>query len=174
MTSRKLSNVFRGGMLIFCALALSLSASSAGWANSKINTPARVTTVKRNPSEVKRTLLQIVDRKGKLNPKLAKALSAACNCCAAAFQEGGFSFRSCFKNCLTSNGVSMMTAGACAGGCFTNPYGCIVCAGIAEYILLGCIQYCAWYRVFNIMKLPRVFHQHVFHQLVVYPKCCLN
>jgi hypothetical protein len=39
-----------------------------------------------------------------------------------------------------------MAAAACAAVCSTNLLGCAVCAGVGEWIIAGCAQYCVWSR----------------------------
>lgn len=150
MTCRKPTNFVKPTLLILYAVVLSLSASSAARANSGTNASAKVATSKRNSSEVKRTLLPIIDRKGKINPKLAKALSA-CGCSVEAQEQGGFgSFKACLWNCLQGAGISAATLTACAVVCSGgNLVGCAICLGVHEWVVLGCGQYCAWRRVFN-------------------------
>lgn len=150
MISGKLSNVFKGAMLIFCAVVLSLSASSVTRAKSRINAPAKVSTMKGNPNEVRRTLLQIINRKGRLNPKVAKSLSAACGCAAAQDQGGFGSFKSCLWSCIQNSGMSAITLATCGAICSSgNLVGCAICAGTQEWIVMYCGQVCAWRRVFN-------------------------
>ena len=75
--------------------------------------------------------------------KVIKAAAKSCECsCASANTTLGWS--SCFTSCLQSNGVSTASAAACAAACAANPVGCAICAGIHEWIVLGCAQYCVW------------------------------
>lgn len=145
MTCGRLTKLVKPVMLMLFALAFSLSASRATSANSKTTAPGEAATIERNAKEVKRSLPHIIDRTRKINPKLAKALSA-CNCAAPA---AGAGFGTCLKNCLINAGVNPYSAAGCAALCSRNPLGCAICAGVGEWILAYCVQYCAWYPVFN-------------------------
>ena len=146
MTCGKLMKLVKPAMLMLFALAFSLSASRATSANSRTTAPGQAATIEHNAKEVKKALLRIIDRRGKINPKLAKALSA-CNCAAAPAAAAGFG--ACLKNCLINAGVNPYSAAGCAALCSRNPLGCAICAGVGEWILAYCVQYCAWYPVFN-------------------------
>lgn len=148
MNSRRLTNILKGALVISCAVVFSLSASSVARANTRTKAPANASTMKRNSREGKRSLPVINDRNLNVNPKLLKALAKSCGCTLAADSLGGSGFKSCFKSCLQDNGINTMAAAACAATCAANPVGCVVCAGVAEWIVLGCAQYCVWRQVF--------------------------
>jgi hypothetical protein len=150
MNSRRLTNIVKGAVVISCVVVFSFSASSVARANTRVKAPARASTMKRNPSEIKRTLLRIIDRKGKINPKLVKALSA-CGCSVEPQEQGGFGgFKACVWSCLESSGLSVASLTACAIVCSGgNWVGCAICLGVHEWVVLACTQYCAWRRVFN-------------------------
>lgn len=150
MNSRRLTNIVKGAVVISCVVVFSFSASSVARANSRSNAPAKATTTKRNAREVKQVLVQVIARKEKISPKLAKALSA-CGCMNAA-QEGGAigGFKACVWNCLQEAGISAASLTACAVVCSSgNWVGCAICVGVSEWVVLGCAQYCAWRRVFS-------------------------
>ena len=147
MTCRKLTSLVKPAILIFCAVAFSLSASRAATANSLTNAPAKAVAIEHDANAVNRTLLRIIIRKAKTNPKFAKSLLAGCNCAAAANAAVGFG--DCIKSCLADSGVSWGTLASCGAVCTGSLIGCAVCAGISEWIVLACAQYCAWRRVFN-------------------------
>jgi hypothetical protein len=147
MTCRKLTSLVKPAMLIFCAVALSLSASRAANANSITRAPGKAASIERNTRESKRALLRIINRAAKTNPKFAKSLAAACSCAVAPNASMGFT--TCMKQCLENAGVNAMSAAACAASCAANPIGCAICAGVAEWIVMYCGQYCVWRQVFN-------------------------
>jgi hypothetical protein len=148
MTCRKLTSLVKPAILVFCAVAFSLSASRATTANSRINAPAKTATIEHNANAVKRTLLRIISRKAKTNPKFAKSLSAACSCAMAPNAAVGFG--ECINSCLADAGVSWVTLATCGAICSSgNLVGCAICAGVQEWVVLACAQYCAWRRVFN-------------------------
>ena len=110
MNSRKLTNIVKGALADLLVLWFSLFGVQRGTGEyTKLMTPAKATTVKRNPSEVKRTLLQIIDRKGKINPKLAKSAGSSCGCSTAAPQgfRGFGGFKACFAAAWKDKGVSI-------------------------------------------------------------------
>ena len=80
------------------------------------------------------------------NVKLAR-LASRCACNAP--DEELDAFGSCFKNCLRAYGVSLASIGACGAACTGNLVGCAVCAGVQEWVVLGCAQYCVWRNVFS-------------------------
>jgi hypothetical protein len=79
--------------------------------------------------------------------RLVKAAIKRCGC-ASPVQDTEFS-RGCISGCLRSHGVSTQTAAACAATCAVNLVGCAICAGVGEWIALGCLQYCVWRDVFS-------------------------
>jgi len=148
MTCKKTTNLAKPVLLILCALAFPLSASRAA-ANSKNETAAKVTTIVVNRKEMKATLLRIISRKARTNPKFAKALSATCGC--ALVQDDEDAFGSCLKNCIAGWGVnygSLLACGATCGAASTgNPIFialCAGCLGTAEWIVAGCALSCVW------------------------------
>lgn len=150
MNSRKLMNIVKGAVVISCVVIFSFSASSVTRANSRTNAPAKLASVKRNPSEVKRNVLKTIDVKGKINPKLLKALSA-CGCSLEPQEQGGLGgFKACVWSCIEGTGISVASLTACAIVCSGgNWVGCAICLGVHEWVVLACTQYCAWRRVFN-------------------------
>ena len=74
--------------------------------------------------------------------KVIKAAAKSCSCACPTDDLG--SLTSCFEGCLKDWGVSATSAAACASACAANLVGCAVCAGIHEWIVLGCAQYCVW------------------------------
>ena len=78
--------------------------------------------------------------------KIIKAAAKSCSCaCPSATLD---SWGDCFGSCLERNGVSTVSAAACVALCTRNPLGCAVCAGVQQWILMGCAQYCVWRNVF--------------------------
>jgi hypothetical protein len=84
--------------------------------------------------------------------KLVKAAIKRCGC-ASPVQDTGYS-SGCWSGCLRSHGVSTATAAACAGTCAVNLVGCAVCAGVGEWVALGCLQYCVWRDLFTLVDGP--------------------
>lgn len=84
-------------------------------------------------------------------PSSRKArLARLASCCACIGPDEELdAFGGCFKNCLRAYGVSMTSVGACGAACTGNLVGCAVCAGVQEWIVLGCGQYCVWRNVFS-------------------------
>lgn len=80
--------------------------------------------------------------------ELEKLVKSAARCGCNSATTGLGSWTSCFTGCLQSSGVSPASAAACAAVCAANPVGCAICAGIHEWIVLGCAQYCVWREVF--------------------------
>lgn len=79
--------------------------------------------------------------------RVIKAALKTCSCaCPTATLD---SWGSCFRGCLEGNGVSTASAAACAAACAANPVGCAICAGIHQWIVMGCAQYCVWRNVFG-------------------------
>ena len=84
--------------------------------------------------------------------KLIKLASKRCGC-ASPVQDTEYS-RGCWSGCLRSHGVSTQTAAACAATCAVNLVGCAICAGVGEWVALGCLQYCVWRDVFSLVDGP--------------------
>lgn len=78
--------------------------------------------------------------------KIVKAALKRCGCAspAATLDTWG----ECFGGCLERHGVSTVSAAGCVALCTRNPVGCAVCAGIQQWIVMGCAQYCVWRNVF--------------------------
>ena len=76
--------------------------------------------------------------------EIQRVIKAAVKACSCACPTANLSWSSCFEGCLKSWGVSATSAAACAAACANNPVGCAICAGIHEWIVLGCAQYCVW------------------------------
>ncbi len=143
---KRLSRFAKPVLLCLCAVGLSVSVTAAAAANprNKLPTPASVSTNStgnENASDVGRSPSSI-SRKIRLGAKLAE-LSRTCGCNSASAQE---SFAGCFSSCLRANGVNPMSAAACAAACASNLLGCAVCAGVGEWIIAACVQYCVWSR----------------------------
>ena len=83
--------------------------------------------------------------------KLIKAASKRCGCASPA-QDTEISM-SCFKSCVARY-VGWPTVLGCAIACGGNPVGCAICVGVHEWVVLGCIQYCAWLPVFSAVDGP--------------------
>lgn len=83
--------------------------------------------------------------------KLVKSAVRRCGCTAAA-QDTEFS-SGCVKNCVAKY-VGWGTVLACGTACSGNAVGCAVCVGVHEWVVLGCIQYCAWLPVFSAVDGP--------------------
>lgn len=81
--------------------------------------------------------------------KNAQFAKLATRCVCAVPDDDLEAFGNCFKSCLKSWGVSAATAAACGATCMGNQVGCAVCAGVQEWIVLGCAQYCVWRNVFS-------------------------
>lgn len=148
MNSTRLTNIVKGAVVISFVAVFSLSAASMTRANSRGNALTKMASVKRNPREVKRNVLKAINVKGKINPKLLKALSA----CGCSLEElGGLGgFKTCVWSCLEGSGLSVASLTACAIVCSGgNWVGCAICLGVHEWVVLACTQYCAWRRVFN-------------------------
>lgn len=80
---------------------------------------------------------------------LQRVIKAALKRCSCACPTPALaSWGSCFRSCLENNGVSTASAAACAAACAANPVGCAICAGIHQWIVMGCAQYCVWRNVF--------------------------
>ena len=150
MNSRRLTNIVKGAVVISCVVVFSLSAASMTRANSRINATTKVASAKGNPNEVKRNVLKTFNVKGKINPKLLKALSA-CGCSLEPQELGAVGgFKACVWSCLEGSGISVASLTACAIVCSGgNWVGCAICLGVHEWVVLACTQYCAWRRVFN-------------------------
>ena len=88
--------------------------------------------------------------------KLIKAASKRCGCASPA-QDTEFS-RSCFTSCVARY-VGWPTVLGCAVACGGNPVGCAVCVGVHEWVVLGCVQYCAWRNVFSLVDAPVASHR---------------
>jgi len=73
--------------------------------------------------------------------RLATLPLRRCGCAEAPVQELS---GSCVMSCLRSNGVSTVSVASCGAVCSVNLVGCAICAGVSEWVVLGCIQYCAW------------------------------
>jgi hypothetical protein len=95
----------------------------------------------------KRLGLQVNAISSSRNAKLAR-LASRCVCNAPDESELD-AYGGCFRNCLKAYGVSLTSIGACGAACTGNLVGCAVCAGVQEWIILGCGQYCAWRNVFS-------------------------
>jgi hypothetical protein len=150
MTRIKVTSLVKVSLLVLCAVALSLAAFHPASAKSRIDTAARgyaalqISTGKAiNVNATKRAALRIILREAKINPKLAKALATKCGCTAAAQQTGAFG--SCFKSCLQRHGISAATIASCGAICSVNLVGCAICAGVSEWVIMGCAQYCVWW-----------------------------
>ena len=146
MISGKTCNLMKPALLM-AAMLLCLSASSTSAAESPLSTSAKTSRIVidarnfTNAKQVKRYLLRIIsgkDKKGKFG-----AVLSVCRCAPDELDSTG----SCFKNCLTSNGVNPMSAAGCAATCSINLIGCAICAGVSEWVVLGCAQYCVWRNV---------------------------
>lgn len=83
--------------------------------------------------------------------KLVKSAVKKCECACPA-QETEFSM-SCFKSCLARY-VGWPTVLSCGVACTGNLIGCAVCVGVQEWVVLGCLQYCAWRNVFSFAESP--------------------
>lgn len=80
--------------------------------------------------------------------KVIKAAIKRCGCASPAATLD--SWGECFRGCLEGNGVSTASAAACAAACAANPVGCAICAGIHQWIVMGCAQYCVWRNVVGL------------------------
>ena len=74
--------------------------------------------------------------------KLIKAAVKRCGCTSTTADQGAWT--DCFTTCLEGKGVSAVSAAACAAACANNLVGCAICAGIHQWIVMGCAQYCVW------------------------------
>ena len=83
---------------------------------------------------------------------LAKVINAAVKKCSCASPTAAIGWGSCFRDCLESYGVSPASAAACAAACTANPVGCAICAGIHQWIVMGCAQYCVWRNVVGLQE----------------------
>jgi hypothetical protein len=83
--------------------------------------------------------------------KLIKLASKRCGC-SSPTQDTEFSM-SCVKGCVARY-VGWQTVLACGVACSGNLAGCAVCVGVHEWVVLGCIQYCAWRNVFSAVDGP--------------------
>lgn len=148
MTSSKVRNLLKPALLTLCAVAFSLSAFHSTSAKTRTKTASNTATTVRNagPNAMNareaRRLLRIISRKAKLSPKLAKAMVTACGCNVAPQEMEAFG--SCFRGCLRDYGVSLAQLAACGAVCTVNLYGCAVCVGVSEWVVLGCVQWCVW------------------------------
>jgi hypothetical protein len=79
-------------------------------------------------------------------PRIIKAAVKRCGCASPAATLD--SWGECFGGCLERHGVSTVSAAGCVALCTRNPVGCAVCAGIQQWIVMGCAQYCVWRDVF--------------------------
>jgi hypothetical protein len=75
--------------------------------------------------------------------RLANLPSKGCGC-AAPYQDQDLAGNGCFVQCLKANGVSSASLASCGAVCSVNLIGCAICAGVSEWIILGCVQYCVW------------------------------
>jgi len=75
--------------------------------------------------------------------RLANLRLKGCGCASTLVQDLG---ESCFPDCLKSNGVNPISAASCGAVCSVNLVGCAICAGVGEWVVLGCAQYCVWRR----------------------------
>lgn len=80
--------------------------------------------------------------------KIIKAAVKRCGCASPAATL--YSFGECFGGCLERHGVSTVSAAACVALCTRNPLGCAVCAGVQQWIVMGCAQYCVWRPWFSL------------------------
>lgn len=151
MTCSQEKSLAKACLLILGAVVLSLTSLDATMAHPRTSSGVKVAATNqhfaravRNNNAAKRAWLRIV-REVKTNPKFSKLISRGCNC--APDLTGGFG--ACLKNCLVQANVNPTTALSCAVICTSNYVGCAVCAGVQEWILAACVQYCAWYPVFN-------------------------
>ena len=83
--------------------------------------------------------------------KLIKTASTRCGCASPA-QDTEFS-GSCVKSCVARY-VGWSTVLACGMACSGNWTACAVCVGVHEWVVLGCVQYCAWKDVFSAIDGP--------------------
>jgi len=56
----------------------------------------------------------------------------------------------CITGCMRNNGVSVAQLASCGAICTVNLVGCAVCAGVSEWIVLACTQFCAWRGVIGL------------------------
>lgn len=81
--------------------------------------------------------------------KNAQFAKLATRCVCAVPDDDLEAFGNCFKNCLKSWGISASSVSACGAVCTGNYVGCAVCAGVQEWVVLGCAQYCVWRNVLS-------------------------
>lgn len=154
MTCSRIKSVMKPTLLILCGLVLSLAASRPTVAKSPADSVKDATTVRNssaadiNANAAKRSLPRITHSKAKRISTLSKSLSKTCGCPVSAEEFSGFA--SCMKKCLKDAGVNLVTLATCAGACGGGNFiACAICAGVQEWVVLGCGQYCAWYQVFS-------------------------
>jgi len=152
MTYLPVKSLVKPSLLMLCAVILSLMAFDVTTAKSRRSSALKATATSQKSSSPgmntpagKQAFLRFLRAKAKTNPKFARALRAGCACALPA--TAGFA--TCLKDCLISSGVNPYSATACAAMCSRNPLGCAICAGVGEWILAYCVQYCAWYPFFN-------------------------
>ncbi len=87
--------------------------------------------------------LRLTVRRVKVSTREKNFPSKGCGC--SLTPEDDFGFGSCLTDCLRSWGVSAATVAGCGVVCASdNLVGCAICAGVAEWVVLGCAQYCVW------------------------------
>lgn len=80
--------------------------------------------------------------------KVEKVALKRCGCMMAVEDTAG-GYATCMESCMRRWGMSAMSVATCIGIC-TNPAtlpGCAACAGVQEWIVMGCAQYCVWRKV---------------------------
>lgn len=75
---------------------------------------------------------------------IQRVIKAAVKTCSCACPTANLGWSSCFEGCLKDWGVSATSAASCAAACAANPVGCAICAGIHQWVVMGCAQYCVW------------------------------
>jgi hypothetical protein len=85
--------------------------------------------------------------------KLVKSAIRKCRC-ASVVQDTEFS-ASCVRGCVAGY-VGWPTVLGCLTACGGNLVGCAICVGVHEWVVLGCIQYCAWRGVISYVDGPVV------------------
>jgi len=78
----------------------------------------------------------------------------------------------CITGCMRNNGVTAASLASCGAVCSVHLVGCAVCAGVSEWIVLACTQYCAWRGVIGTVessasnRRPRHFTKRLLKPLI--------
>lgn len=137
------------GIAVLC-VSLFVSTAEAHAKNRPGSQPGPDGTSKRNnftDKELRTTSKQLGARVHNITlakRDIQRVIKAALKTCSCACPTANLGWSSCFEGCLKDWGVSATSAASCAAACAANPVGCAICAGIHEWVILGCAQYCVW------------------------------